>query len=44
MKIIIVPHTHWDREWYFTTQTSLSLFDSNIDTTINNNYDIKKFY
>lgn len=20
--IIVVPHTHWDREWYFTNQTS----------------------
>ena len=21
-RVILVPHTHWDREWYFTTRTS----------------------
>ncbi len=22
IKVYIIPHTHWDREWYFTNQTS----------------------
>ena len=21
-RVILVPHTHWDREWYFTTRVS----------------------
>ena len=21
-KVHVVPHTHWDREWYFTTSRS----------------------
>ncbi len=27
MNLIIVLHTHWDREWYFTTSDSLVLMD-----------------
>lgn len=44
MKIIVVPHTHWDREWYFTNETSTTLLNFNLDNCLNNNYDIRKFY
>lgn len=44
MKIIIIPHTHWDREWYFTSEVSQSLLMFNIDNALNNDYNIEKFY
>lgn len=43
MKIKLIPHTHWDREWYFTSEDSKILstlmFDKIFDTLQNN----KKF-
>lgn len=44
MKIIITPLTHWDREWYFTNQTSDTLLKFNLDNCFNFNYQINKFY
>lgn len=44
MKIIVVPHTHWDREWYFTNETSTTLLNFNLDNCLNYDYSIKKFY
>lgn len=46
LKIVILPHTHWDREWYFTSSKSMiySLrdFDEIIDFMENQN-DVKSF-
>lgn len=33
-KIILVPHTHWDREWYFSEETSNVLLINTIDELI----------
>ncbi|WHQ37244.1 glycosyl hydrolase-related protein [Spiroplasma sp. SV19] len=30
-KIMVVPHTHWDKEWYFTKQDSDVILCSNIE-------------
>lgn len=35
MKNYIVLHTHWDREWYFTTSDSLVLMDRTFKNIIN---------
>ena len=35
MKAHIVLHTHWDREWYFTTSDSLVLMDRTFKNIIN---------
>lgn len=35
MKNYIVLHTHWDREWYFTTSDSLVLMDRTFKNVIN---------
>ena len=34
MKKYVVAHTHWDREWYFTTSDSLVLLDQVITDVI----------
>ena len=26
-KVHVIPHSHWDREWYFTTSKIKSLFN-----------------
>lgn len=39
-KVHVVNHTHWDREWYFTTMDAILLsdntFSSVIDELLNN--------
>lgn len=35
MKSYVVLHTHWDREWYFTTSDSLVLMDRTFKNIIN---------
>ena len=40
-KIFIVPHTHWDREWYFTNTTSNILLQRLAKDLIN--YNTNKF-
>ncbi len=35
MKRHIILHTHWDREWYFTTSDSLVLMDQTFKNVIN---------
>ena len=46
LKIVILPHTHWDREWYFTSSKSMiySLrdFDEIIDF-MENHDEVKSF-
>ncbi len=34
-KVHVVPHTHWDREWYFTLEDSNSLLVEHMDYLIN---------
>ncbi|MGX7071640.1 glycoside hydrolase family 38 N-terminal domain-containing protein [Helcococcus kunzii] len=44
INISIVHHTHWDREWFFSTQDSLVLSDlifSEILEELKNNPDLK---
>lgn len=39
-KVHIIPHTHWDREWYFSVEDSLVLLSYNLDEildTLENN-------
>ncbi|WP_342268655.1 hypothetical protein [Spiroplasma endosymbiont of Aspidapion aeneum] len=40
-KIYVVPHTHWDREWYFTKATANTFMYINIEK-IYNEYILKK--
>ncbi len=35
MQLLVVLHTHWDREWYFTTSDSLVLMDRTFKNIIN---------
>ena len=30
-KVHVVPHMHWDREWYFTTEESRILLVNNME-------------
>ncbi|WBL14764.1 glycoside hydrolase family 38 C-terminal domain-containing protein [Sutcliffiella sp. NC1] len=34
-KVYVVPHSHWDREWYFTIEDSNVLLVENLDHLIN---------
>ncbi|MFE0557245.1 glycoside hydrolase family 38 C-terminal domain-containing protein [Paenibacillus sp. NPDC058910] len=34
-KVHIVPHSHWDREWYFTIEDSNIMLVENLDALIN---------
>lgn len=34
-KIHVVPHTHWDREWYFTTSRSSVYLMNNVSNILN---------
>ena len=34
-KVHVVPHTHWDREWYFTLEDSNSLLVEHMDYLVN---------
>ena len=43
-KIFLVPHCHWDREWYFSKDTSDVLLHNNIKELINNIKDQKFFF
>ncbi len=45
-KIHVVPHTHWDREWYFSQSQANTLFNHNLTEIIkvlNNNSQFKNF-
>lgn len=42
-KIYLVPHTHWDKEWYFTKQDSDILLFSNIKNIMNVFKENKKY-
>ncbi|MGL4951582.1 MAG: hypothetical protein ACRC4L_01205 [Mycoplasma sp.] len=44
MKIVIVPHTHWDREWYFTNSVSDSLLKFNLNNMLDLEEDPQKYY
>lgn len=39
----IIPHTHWDREWYFSTEDSLVLLVPNVDAILDTLENNKKF-
>ena len=30
-KVHVIPHMHWDREWYFTTEESRILLVNNME-------------
>lgn len=42
-KLYLVPHMHWDREWYFSSDTANVLFHSNIKEMISVIKDQKQF-
>ena len=45
-KVHIVPHMHWDREWYFTTEESRILLLNNMEeilTRLENDPDYKYY-
>ncbi|MGL4948306.1 MAG: hypothetical protein ACRC42_02875 [Mycoplasma sp.] len=44
MKFIIVPHTHWDREWYFTNSVSDSLLKFNLNNLLSCDDLADKYY
>ncbi len=46
LKIVILPHTHWDREWYFTSSKSMIYSLRDFDEIIEfmeNQSDVKSF-
>ncbi len=46
VKIYVVPHTHWDREWYFTKEKSTIYLNHTIKEAVNflkQNSDFKHF-
>ena len=45
-KVHVIPHSHWDREWYFTTARSTVYLVNHVKEvmeTLNNNSDFKFF-
>lgn len=45
-KVHVIPHTHWDREWYFTTSRSkiyLAKQVKEVLETLENNEDFKYY-
>lgn len=45
-KVYVVPHSHWDREWYFTIEDSNTLLSQNIPylmEVLENNLEFKSY-
>lgn len=42
-KVHIIPHTHWDREWYFSVEDSLVLLSYNLDKILDTLENNKRF-
>ena len=45
-KVHVIPHMHWDREWYFTTEESRILLVNNMEEILERleNDDDYKYY